>query len=142
MLNPIEHARDEQGYERYKVEPYVIAGDVYYLKDHIGRGGWTWYTGAAGWIYRVWLEEVLGFKRRGDQLLIDPVIPKDWPGFQLRYRYQNASYEVAIENPEHLCGGVALMELDGAVVPNEYITLQGDGQTHKIRILMGSKDDQ
>ncbi len=88
MLNPVEHARDEQDYERYKVEPYVMAGDVYALEGHVGRGGWTWYTGAAGWIYRVWLEEVLGFKRRGDRLTIKPVIPKDWPGFRLRYRFR------------------------------------------------------
>lgn len=137
MLNSVEHARDEQAYERYKVEPYVIAADVYALKDHVGRGGWTWYTGAASWIYRVWLEEVLGFKRRGDRLIIDPVIPKDWPGFHLRYRYQSTHYEIAIENPEHISHGINLVELDGAAVSDMMIMLRDDGGSHTIRVRMG-----
>ena len=81
MLNPIEHAREDEDRERYKVEPYVMAGDVYSLAGHVGRGGWTWYTGAAAWTYRVWLEEVLGFRRRGDTLTINPIIPKIGPMF-------------------------------------------------------------
>ena len=137
MLNPVEHARAEQDYERYKVEPYVVAGDVYALKDHVGRGGWTWYTGAASWIYRVWLEEVLGFKRRGDRLTIEPVIPKDWPGFRLRYRYQSTHYDIAIENPGHISHGVDLVELDGAAVSDKMITLRDDGGSHTIRVRMG-----
>ena len=137
MLNPVEHARAEQDYERYKVEPYVMAGDVYALKNHVGRGGWTWYTGAASWIYRIWLEEVLGFKRRGDRLTIDPVVPKDWPGFRLRYRHQNTHYNVAIENPEHISHGVDLVELDGVAVPDKTITLRDDGGSHDIRVRMG-----
>src|SRR5207244_11943772 len=84
MLNPVERAREEESCERYKVEPYVMAGDVYSLADHVGRGGWTWYTGAAAWIYRVWVEEVLGFQRHGDTLKIHPAIPNDWPGFRLQ----------------------------------------------------------
>jgi cellobiose phosphorylase len=137
MLNPVEHARTAQDYERYKVEPYVVAGDVYALKDHVGRGGWTWYTGSASWIYRVWLEEVLGFKRRGDSLTIEPVIPKDWPGFRLHYRYQSTHYEIAIENPGNISSGVDLVELDGAVTPDKMITLHDDGGSHTIRVRMG-----
>jgi cyclic beta-1,2-glucan synthetase len=137
MLNPIEHAREEKSLSRYKVEPYAIAADVYSLKDQVGRGGWTWYTGAAGWIYRVWIEEVLGFKRRGDTLTFDPVIPKDWPGFKLRYRYGSTSYEIAVENPDHICRGVALVELDGASVSSKMIPLHDDQQPHTIRILLG-----
>ena len=82
MLNPVEHAREDEDRERYKVEPYIMAGDVYSLAGHVGRGGWTWYTGAAAWTYRVWLEEVFGFQRRGDTLTINPVIPKEWSGFR------------------------------------------------------------
>jgi cyclic beta-1,2-glucan synthetase len=137
MLNPVEHARAEQDYERYKVEPYVVAGDVYALRDHVGRGGWTWYTGAASWIYRVWLEEVLGFKRRGDRLTIDPVIPKDWPGFRLRYRHQGTHYDIAIENPEHISHGVSLVEFDGVAMPDQIIALRDDGETHTIRVRLG-----
>ena len=137
MLNPIEHARAEEDSARYKVEPYVVAADVYSLQGNMGRGGWTWYTGAAGWIYRVWLEEVLGFKLRGDTLTIAPVIPKDWPGFRLRYRHRRTWYEIAIENPAHVCLGVARVELDGAAVAAGEIALQDDQQPHTIRVILG-----
>jgi cellobiose phosphorylase len=137
MLNPIERARGEKDSLRYKVEPYVVAADVYSLRDNVGRGGWTWYTGAAGWIYRVWLEEILGFKRRGGTLVLDPVIPKDWPGFRLRYRHGSTSYEIAIENPDGFCRGIALAELDGTSVSPEAIPLRDDQQPHAIRVRLG-----
>jgi cellobiose phosphorylase len=139
MLNPVEHARDEKDCERYKVEPYVIPGDVYSLAGHVGRGGWTWYTGAAAWTYRVWLEEILGFQRRGDTLTIDPVIPKDWPGFRLRYRFQNTVYRIAVENPEHCSRGVTLVELDGVAASDKMITLRDDALAHEVRVVLGSK---
>jgi cellobiose phosphorylase len=139
MLNPVEHARDENDCERYKVEPYVIPGDVYSLAGHVGRGGWTWYTGAAAWTYRVWLEEILGFQRRGDTLTIDPVIPKDWPGFRLRYRFQNTVYRIAVENPEHCSRGVTLVELDGVAASDKMITLRDDALAHEVRVVLGSK---
>jgi cyclic beta-1,2-glucan synthetase len=137
MLNPIEHAREDEDRERYKVEPYVMAGDVYSLDGHVGRGGWTWYTGSAAWMYRVWLEEVLGFHRRGDKLTINPVIPKAWGGFQLRYRYQNTLYRIAVENPDHCSRGVALVEVDGIAVRGKIVALHNDGQPHEVRVIMG-----
>ncbi len=137
MINPVEHTRAKEDYERYKVEPYVLAGDVYALQDHVGRGGWSWYTGAASWFYRVWLEEVLGFKRRGEELVIDPVIPKEWDGFRLRYRYLSSHYEVRVENPEHRSQGVKLVELDGVEVSEKLIPLRDDGVSHQVRIVMG-----
>ncbi len=137
MLNPIEHSRDEKESARYKVEPYVVAADVYALKDNVGRGGWTWYTGAAGWIYRVWLEEVLGFKLRGDTLTIEPVIPREWPGFTMRYRHKSTWYDIAIENPAHVCRGVARVELDGAIVSATAIPLRDDQQPHTIHVSLG-----
>ncbi len=139
MLNPVEHARDEKDCERYKVEPYVMPGDVYSLAGHVGRGGWTWYTGAAAWTYRVWLEEILGFQRRGDTLTINPVIPKDWPGFRLRYRFQNTIYRIAVENPDHCSQGVTLVELDGVAVPNKIVTLRDDALPHEVRVVLGTK---
>jgi len=139
MLNPIEHARDEKDCERYKVEPYVMPGDVYSLAGHVGRGGWTWYTGAAGWTYRVWIEEVLGFQRRGDTLTIDPVIPKDWPGFRLRYRFQDTTYRISVENPEHCARGVTLVELDGAAVADKIVMLRNDALPHEVRVVLGPK---
>jgi cellobiose phosphorylase len=139
MLNPVEHARDEKDCERYKVEPYVMPGDVYSLAGHVGRGGWTWYTGAAAWTYRVWLEEILGFQRRGDTLTINPVIPKDWSGFRLRYRFRNTIYRIAVENPDHCSRGVTLMELDGVAVFNKIVTLRDDALPHEVRVVLGTK---
>ena len=103
-----------------------MAGDVYSLAGHVGRGGWTWYTGAAAWTYRVWLEEVLGFQRRGDTFTVNPVIPKDWPHVHLRYRYQNTLYRIAIENPGRCCRGVVLVELDGIAMADKIVRLRDD----------------
>jgi cyclic beta-1,2-glucan synthetase len=139
MLNPVERARDEKDCERYKVEPYVMPGDVYSLAGHVGRGGWTWYTGAAAWTYRVWLEEILGFKRRGDALMINPVIPKDWSGFRLRYRFRNTTYRIAVENPDHFSRGVMLVELDGMVVADKIVMLRDDALPHEVRVILGAK---
>jgi cellobiose phosphorylase len=139
MLNPVEHARDEKDCERYRVEPYVVPGDVYLLAGNVGRGGWTWYTGAAAWTYRVWLEEILGFHRRGDTVIIDPVIPKDWPGFRLRYRFQNTTYRIAVENPDGCSEGVVLVEVDGVLAADKIVTLRDDEQTHEVRVVLGNK---
>ena len=139
MLNPVEHARDENDCERYKVEPYVMPGDVYSLANNVGRGGWTWYTGAAAWTYRIWLEEILGFQRRGDTLTINPVIPKDWSGFRLRYRFQNTTYQITVENPNHFSRGVILMELDGVSAADKTVKLSDDGLPHEIRVVLGNK---
>ncbi|HVI82570.1 MAG TPA: glucoamylase family protein [Chthoniobacterales bacterium] len=139
MLNPVEHARDEKGCQRYKVEPYVMPGDVYSLAGRVGRGGWTWYTGAAAWTYRVWLEEILGFQRRGNSFTINPVIPKDWLGFRLRYRFQNTIYRITVENPEHCSRGVTLLELDGVVAADKIVTLRDDALSHQVRVVLGTK---
>jgi cyclic beta-1,2-glucan synthetase len=139
MLNPIEHARDEKDCERYKVEPYVIPGDVYSLAGNVGRGGWTWYTGAAAWTYRVWLEEILGFHRRGDNLTINPVIPKDWAGFKLRYRFRNTTYRIAVENPDQCSQGVTLVEVDGVLATDKTVRLSNDGLPHDVRVVLGNK---
>jgi cyclic beta-1,2-glucan synthetase len=139
MLNPVERARDEKDCERYKIEPYVIPGDVYSLAGHVGRGGWTWYTGAAAWTYRIWLEEILGFQRRGDMLKINPVIPKDWPGFRLRYRFQNTVYRIAVENADHCSQGVTLVELDGVAAGDKIVRLRNDALPHEVRVVLGTK---
>jgi cyclic beta-1,2-glucan synthetase len=139
MLNPVEHARNEKECERYKVEPYVVPGDVYSLAGHVGRGGWTWYTGAAAWTYRVWLEEILGFQRRGDTLTINPVIPKDWRGFRLQYRFQNTIYRISVENPDHCSRGVTLVELDGIAVADKIVRLRDDALPHEVRVVLGTK---
>ena len=98
MLNPVEHARTPEDYAVYRTEPYAVAADVYSLESQPGRGGWTWYTGSAGWMYRVWLEEVLGFKLRGDRLSIEPAIPENWPGYIITFRYGQTEYRIEVEN--------------------------------------------
>ncbi|HEY0073147.1 MAG TPA: glucoamylase family protein, partial [Abditibacteriaceae bacterium] len=135
MLNPIEHAREPEETQNYKVEPYAIVADVYNLPGHIGRGGWTWYTGSASWVYRVWVEGVLGFKLHGDKLEINPAIPKEWPGFSMVYRYRSATYEIRVENPHGIGNGVTRLEVDGA--PVETIQLADDGQTHQVVVRLG-----
>ncbi len=98
MLNPIEHARTAEECAVYRTEPYVVAADVYSLAGQEGRGGWTWYTGSAAWMYRVWLEEVLGFKLRGGRLRMEPVIPADWPGFEMTFRFGRTEYQIVVKN--------------------------------------------
>jgi cyclic beta-1,2-glucan synthetase len=139
MLNPIAHASTRSGVHRYKVEPYVVAADVYATAPHIGRGGWTWYTGAAGWMYRAGLESILGFRLRGARLLIDPCIPRAWRGYEIVFRYRAARYDIAVENPRGVSRGVALVELDGVAVPasDGGIALVDDDTTHRVRIVLG-----
>ena len=114
ILNPINHTSTRAGVHRYKVEPYVAAADVYAEPPHVGRGGWTWYTGSAGWMYRAGLEWILGFRVRGGTLHLDPCIPRAWRGFDIRFRYHSARYEITVENPRGVTRGVSRVELDGA----------------------------
>jgi cyclic beta-1,2-glucan synthetase len=137
MLNPVNHARTRADAERYKVEPYVVAADVSAHVEHLGRGGWTWYTGSAGWMYRTGLEEILGLKARGDHCEIDPCIPAAWPGFSLLWRLGRSRYEFEVLNPERRCRGVAHAERDGERVDPRRIPLVDDGDTHRVRVVLG-----
>lgn len=140
MLNPVSHARSLEEVQRYKVEPYVVAADVYAMEHGVGRGGWTWYTGSSGWMYRVWIEEVLGFRLRADQLILDPVIPHDWPWFTLHYRYRSSRYRITVHNPDGINRGVAWVELDGERLEDPVIPLRDDGQTHTVTATLGQVD--
>lgn len=139
MLNPVEHALTPEAAQKYMVEPYVVVADVYNLKGHIGRGGWTWYTGSASWVYRVWIEAVLGFKLRGDKLEIKPCIPRGWPGFSMSYRYKSATYNIRVENPTGANGGVSRITMDDAILAENIIPLADDGQAHNVIVLIGEK---
>ena len=99
LLNPINHARTRSDVHRYKVEPYVVAADVYGAAPHVGRGGWTWYTGSAGWMQRAGVESILGLRLEGDVLHLNPCIPKTWPRFEMTVRFRSAHYEILVENP-------------------------------------------
>ena len=133
MVNPINHSLDRESTERYRTEPYVLAADVYRLENQVGRGGWTWYTGAAGWMYRVWLEDLLGLKFTADILRINPVIPDNWEGFRVRYRRGAAMYDISVQNPEHVGSGVLWIEMDGRRVEDGVIHLKPLRTTSRIR---------
>lgn len=123
LLNPIEHSRTGEDCAVYRTEPYVVAADVYSLAGQTGRGGWTWYTGSAGWMYRVWLEEVLGFKLRAGRLSIEPAIPADWPGYELTFRFGRTAYRIEVVN--------------GGERSKGEIQLADDGGSHVIKIFAG-----
>jgi cyclic beta-1,2-glucan synthetase len=138
LLNPINHARTPAETARYKVEPYVVAADVYSVAPHNGRGGWTWYTGSAGWMYRAGIEAVLGIRQRGAFLLIDPCIPSDWPGFHVTLRRGTTRYDVSVENPAGCCQGIGQAELDGVGMDSAggLLVVPLDGGIHRLRIVL------
>ena len=139
LLNPINHALTRSDVHRYKVEPYVVAADVYASTSHVGRGGWTWYTGSGGWMQRAGIESILGARFLGDILALDPCIPKTWPRFEMTLRYRSAHYEVVVENPEAVCGGVAFAEADGGAITERPLRLKllDDGVIHHVLIRLG-----
>jgi cyclic beta-1,2-glucan synthetase len=123
MLNAVNHSRTALGADRYKTEPYVLAGDVYAGSPHAGRGGWSWYTGAAGWMYRAGLESILGLRRRGATFVVDPCIPASWPEYRITWQFGDTRYEITVRNPRARCRGVAWATLDGAPIDREAIPL-------------------
>ena len=139
ILNPINHSNTRAGIHRYKVEPYAACADVYSTPPHTGRGGWTWYTGSAGWMYRAGLEWILGFRLRGETLLFDPCIPSSWRGYEVTFKYHSARYEISVENPRGVSRGVTYLELDGQRLPDisGHIPLTDDGATHRVRVVLG-----
>lgn len=138
LLNPINRARTFTDAQRYRVEPYAVAADVYTVPPHVGRGGWTWYTGAAGWLYRAGLESILGFNIEGDTLRMAPCIPREWPGFEIRFKHRSATYEIAVENPRRVSSGVAEVRVDGLKMStSSALSLKDDGATHKVLIVLG-----
>jgi cyclic beta-1,2-glucan synthetase len=138
MISPILRTSSRAGVQKYKVEPYVVAGDIYGEPPHVGRGGWTWYTGSAGWLYRAGVEWILGFRLRGMTLSIDPCIPRNWPTYSVEFKYHSAVYKIKVENPSGVSRGVALTELDGKLQAGSVnIPLVDDGAVHRIRIVLG-----
>jgi cellobiose phosphorylase len=133
LLNPILHSDSPEKVARYKVEPYVVAADVYGAPPHTGRGGWTWYTGSAGWLYRVGLEAILGFRLRGNRLHIKPCIPPTWQGYEITYRYGSATYHVSVENRGR---DVQELSIDGKPIFNNAIDLVDDGRLHEVLLIL------
>jgi cellobiose phosphorylase len=140
MINPVNHGSTPAQIEIYKAEPYVVAADVYSVDQHKGRAGWTWYTGSAGWIYRLMVESVLGFKREGDTLQLDPCIPDEWPGFTIHYRYQETNYHIQVTNSD-ISDPIPRLKLDGVEQSSNVIILINDHIEHKIEIKIQTRSD-
>jgi cyclic beta-1,2-glucan synthetase len=137
MLNPIYHGDTPEKMARYQVEPYVVAADVYSALSCTGRGGWTWYTGSSGWMFRLGLEVILGICRLGKTLQINPCIPKNWQKYQVAYRVEETTFQIQVNNPTGINQGVKQVTLDGKVISGNRIPLLSDGSQHQVNVLMG-----
>jgi cellobiose phosphorylase len=137
MINPVTHAYTATAVATYKVEPYVIAADVYAVDPHVGRGGWSWYTGSAGWMYRLLVESLLGITRELGRLRFKPCIPSHWPCYRIDYRHGDTRYEISVAQA-HEPGvghvGVVRVALDGAVQDDNSIALADDRATHRVTV--------
>jgi cyclic beta-1,2-glucan synthetase len=140
LINPINRTRTAEEVGRYRAEPYVVAADVYSEPPHVGRAGWTWYTGSAGWMYRVGLESLLGLTRAGSALKIEPCIPRSWPRYEISFRMQKTEYHIVVENPQGVSRGVRVVEFDGVELPHRLIELADDGGVHQVRIVLGGQE--
>ncbi len=134
MLNPFTHTDTPEGIDRYRVEPYVVAADVYTTPGAVGRGGWTWYTGSASWAYRVGLEALVGFQKVGDSLRISPSVPESWPELGITYRFGAAAYEITVTRPGEIRVKGARVTLDGVVLDGDVIPLRDDSIHHVVAI--------
>jgi len=134
LLNPINHSSTRAGLHKYKVEPYVMAADIYGMYPHVGRGGWTWYTGSSSLMYRAAIESILGFKLCGNELQIKPCIPKTWPQYEMTYRYQSSTYKITVMNVKAATNPKTEIKLDGTPIEGENIPLVDDGQNHVVSI--------
>ena len=137
MINPIEHSRTKDASNKYKVEPYVIPADIYGAGNLAGRGGWTWYTGSASWYYMAGIEYILGFKIKNNTIKIDPCIPKDWKEYEIKYRYENAIYNIKIKNPDGKNKGVTKIFVNGKEIETENgIKLEKNANVYNIEVIM------
>jgi len=140
MINPIEHSRSKDSANKYKVEPYVIAADVYGAKNLAGRGGWTWYTGSSSWYYKAGIEYILGLKIRENILSIEPCIPKDWKEYFIRYKFGESIYNIKVTNPKgRNCAENNKVEkfiFNGTELEDKQIKLEQNGGIYNIEIVV------
>jgi cyclic beta-1,2-glucan synthetase len=137
MLNSVHHGSTPEAIERYKVEPYVMCADIYGVRPHIGRGGWTWYTGAAGWMYRLSVETLLGLQLEVDHLRIAPCVPADWDSYKIHYRYRDTVYHITVRRVGEPSGQVIRVKVDGAERPDTRIPLVDDRREHFVEVDLG-----
>ncbi len=136
LINPLAHTASPAGIETYKVEPYVVAADIYAVAPHVGRGGWTWYTGSAAWMYRLIVESLLGLELRGDRLRIEPCLPADWHGFTVHYRYRETVYHITVHS-EPPQAGAKRLRMDDQGYDGEDVPLVNDQREHWVEIWVG-----
>ncbi len=142
MINPVNHARSAAAIDVYKAEPYVVAADVYSLTPHTGRGGWSWYTGSAGWMYRLVIESLLGLRLEGSKLHLAPCLPGDWPGFNMRYRYRETVYHIAVSQSrvvDNQTSGEIKLVVDGEERPDIWLALVDDHREHAVELTVHAK---
>jgi cellobiose phosphorylase len=137
MINPLTHTRTPEEVVTYRVEPYVVAADVYTAEGHLGRGGWTWYTGSASWMYRVGVEAILGFAKRGDMLYLNPCVPAAWPEFTIEYRYGTSTYTIVVQQSRQ-AGAASEIVVDGVTRQAAGIPLVDDGAAHEVRVTLAA----
>jgi cellobiose phosphorylase len=133
MINPVNHSLSPDAMNTYKVEPYVATADVYAGAPHLGRGGWSWYTGSAGWLYRLIIESILGLRLEGERLRVVPCIPRSWNGFELTYRFRETSYEISVVQTAALAASLRVV-VDGEERPDGTIPLTNDGVVHVVDV--------
>ena len=131
MINPVNRSKTEEMVNQYKVEPYVIAADIYSSQNFPARGGWTWYTGSAGWYYNIGIEEILGFKKQGNKLKILPKIPISWDSYKATYHYQDTTYHIEVKKEDKKA-----LILDGKELTVSHITLTNDKKEHQVQVLI------
>jgi cellobiose phosphorylase len=137
MINPVSHGGSPDGMNVYKVEPYVVAADVYAVSQHTGRGGWTWYTGSAGWLYQLIVDSVLGLKRRGDTLQFAPCLPEEWGNVTIRYKYKTSLYIIQMIQESTDSNEIEVM-LDDEIQQGHSIMLADDGKEHDVKVNLKS----
>ncbi len=137
LINPICHGTTRDLVERYKVEPYVVCADIYGAPPHTGRGGWSWYTGSASWLYRVAMEAILGLHREGRFLRFEPCVPTSWPAYEITYKHGSATYRIHFDNAKGIGRGVRSVTLDGNPVINKSVPLVEDSHTHEVQVTIG-----
>ncbi len=136
MINPIEHSRTKEAANKYKVEPYVVAADIYGESNLAGRGGWTWYTGSSSWFYKAGVEYILGIKIKNNTLSFEPCVPKDWKEFSVRYRFGRSIYNIKVKNPNGKNSGVTEFKVNGEILEEKSIKLVDDGKIFEIEVKM------
>lgn len=137
LINPVNHSDNSKECARYRVEPYVMSADIYAVYPHLGMGGWSWYTGAAGWMYQAGLEYILGFRKNGGSVQMKPCIPRKWKEYTIEYRYMDSLYNINVSNPQGVCGGVTRITVDRTIVKGDQFKLVNDGKVHRVEVTLG-----